>query len=159
VQIQDQADDAFDAWQTMDSISARIEAEIAQHLGKMNVDAATQREIDRALRRAEQELAQAQRQLDIETERARERARRAQSNAAKAAKRAQERIARRSRSWGVTIDTESGLFGPPHPRHSSHRRPHPPRASAEEQLAILKMLQEGKISVQEAEELLRALEG
>jgi hypothetical protein len=158
VQMQDQTDDGHDAWQTMDSISARIEAEIAQHLDRMSVDAATQREIDHTLRRAEQELAQAQRHLDLETERARERALRAQEKAARAAKRAQERIARKSRSWGVAIDAESGLFGPPRPRRH-HRRPHPAGASAEEQLAILKMLQEGKISVQEAEELLQALEG
>jgi len=157
VQMQDQIEGGVDAWQTLDSISSRIEAEIAQHLGKMNVDATTQREIDRAIRQAEQELAQAQRQLDRETERARERARRAQELAAKAAKRAQERIARKSRSWGVTIGTESGLFGPPPPRHP--HRPHSSRATAEEQLAILKMLQENKISVQEAEDLLQALEG
>jgi hypothetical protein len=157
VQIEDQTDEGFDAWQTMDSISARIEAEIAQHLAKMSVDATTQREIDRAIRQAEQELAQAQRQLEQETERARERARRAQEKAAQAAKRAQERIARKSRSWGVTIDTGTSLFGPPLPQ--SRHTPQPSRASEEEQLAILKMLQENKISVQEAEDLLRALEG
>jgi hypothetical protein len=157
VQIQDYTNDEYDAWQAMDSISQRIEAEIAQHLGKMSVDAATQREIDQALRRAEQELAEAQRQLERETQRAQERAQQAQEKAARAARRAQERIARKSRSWGVTIDTGSGLFGPPPPRRQS-----PPKssgASASEQLAILKMLQEKKISVQEAEELIQALEG
>jgi DUF4097 and DUF4098 domain-containing protein YvlB len=145
------------AWQTMDTISARIEAEIAQHLGKMTVDAATQREIDNAIRRAEQELAQAQQNLERETQRAQERARRAQEKAAQAARRAQERIARKSRSWGVTMDTGVGLFGPPIPRH--YGEPKPPHVSTEEQLAILKMLQENKISVKEAEELLKALEG
>ena len=157
VQVQGQHDDAFDAWQAMDSISARIEAEIAEHLGKMNVDAATQREIDKAIRQAEQELAQAQRHLEQETQRAQARTQRARQQAAKAAKRAQEHIARQSRSWGVTIDTGAGLFGPPPPR--PHGSPKTTRASAEEQLAILKMLQEGTISVKEAEELLKALEG
>lgn len=157
VQIQDQANAEFDAWQAMDSISTRIEAEIAQHLGKMSVDASTQREIDKALRQAEQELAQAQRQLERETRRAQERAQRAQERAAKAARRAQERIARQSRSWGVTIDTGSGLFGPSPPRRRSPSKTS--AASAEEQLAILKMLQENKISVEEAEQLLKALEG
>jgi DUF4097 and DUF4098 domain-containing protein YvlB len=157
VQVYGHQDDSSDAWETMDTISARIEAEIAQHLGKLTVDAATQREIDKALRKAEQELAQAQLDLERETQRAHERARRAQEKAAQAARRAQERIARKSRSWGVTIDTGAGLFGPPIPQH--HREPKPPHVSTEEQLAILKMLQEGKISVKEAEELLKALEG
>ena len=157
VQVHGHHNEPVDAWQTMDTISARIEAEIAQHLGKMTLDAATQREIDQAIRRAEQELAQAQQNLERETQRAQERARRAQEKAAQAAKRAQERIARKSRSWGVTFDTGAGLFGPPIPQH--HKRPKPPRASTEEQLAILKMLQENKISVEEAEELLKALEG
>ena len=157
VQVKAQHDDTFDAWQAMDSISDRIEAEIAEHLGKMNIDAATQREIDKAMRKAEQELARAQHHLERETQRAHERTQRARKQAAKAAKRAQERIVRQSRSWGVTIDTGASLFGPPTPR--SHGRSKPARASAEEQLAILEMLQEGKISVQEAEELLKALEG
>jgi hypothetical protein len=156
-QVHGHHEEHADAWQTMDTISARIEAEIAQHLGQMNVDAATQREIDKALRKAEQELARAQQNLERETQRAQERAQRAQEKAAQAARRAQERIARKSRSWGVTIDTGAGLFGPPTPRHHGH--PSPPRTSAEEQLAILKMLQERKISVEEAEELLKALEG
>jgi hypothetical protein len=156
VQVHDQHEDTFDAWQEMDSIAARIEAEIAQHLGKMNLDADTQREIDKAMRRAEQELARAQYQLEQETQRAHERAQKAKERAAKAARRAQERIARKSRSWGVTVDTGFGLFGPPPPH--PHRRHKRPRVSAEEQLAILKMLQEGKISVEQAEVLLKALE-
>ena len=157
VQVQEQHEDTFDAWQAMDSISERIESEIAEHLGKMSIDASTQRKIDKALRKAEQEIAQAQQHLERETQRAHERTQRAQEKAAKAAKRAQERIARRSRSWGVNIDTGSSLFGPPHPRH--HASPKPPRASAEEQLAILKMLQENTITVEQAEQLLKALEG
>jgi hypothetical protein len=123
----------------------------------MSVDASTQRKIDQALRKAEQEIAQAQQNLERETQRAQERAQRAQEKAAKAARRAQERIARRSRSWGFDANIGPGLFGPPHPRH--HARPKPPGASAEEQLAILKMLQENKITVEQAEQLLKALEG
>jgi hypothetical protein len=156
VQIQDQSTDEFDPWHRLDSISARIEAEVAQHLGKMSIDAKTQREIDKAIRQAEQELAQAQRHLEREMQHAQERARRAQEQAAKAAKRAQQRIARRSRRWGVPFET-GGLFGPPPPRRRD--RPKPSHASEEEQLTILKMLQEKKITVTEAEELLEALEG
>jgi hypothetical protein len=57
----------------------------------------------------------------------------------------------------MSIETAPGLFGPPHPHY--HPKPKPPATSAEEQLAILKMLQEKKITVEQAEELLKALEG
>lgn len=157
MRLQEKPDDESEAWHMLNSISARIGAEVAQHLGKMTVDAATQREIDNAVRKAEQELAQAQRQLERESQRAQELAHRAQEKAAQAARRAQERIARQSRSWGITTDRGLGLFGPPPPQR--HNKPPVPSVSPDEQLAILKMLQENKISVQEAEALLKALEG
>lgn len=157
VQMQEPAKDGFDAWKAMDSIAARIEAEIAQHLDKMTFDANTQRQIDNALRQAEQELRQAEHRLQQETQRAQQLAQRAQEKAAKAARRAQEHIARQSRSWGVNLNTAPSLFGPPVPK--LHDTPQSSAVSPEEQLAILKMLQEGKISVQEAEALLKALEG
>jgi hypothetical protein len=157
VHVQSMDREAGDGWQTLDSIAARIEAEIATHLDRMSLDSATQHEIDRAIHQAEKELARAQRHFHQETRRAQERAQRAQELAARAARRAQERIARASRSWAVTFDTGAGLFGPraPHPSDRSQAT----SASAEEQLAILKMLQESKITVEEAEQLLKALEG
>jgi len=155
--VEGQPEQEFDAWTAMDSLSAQIESEIAEHLGKLNVDAMTQREIDKALRKAEQEIVKAQDQLERETRRAEERARRAQERAAQAARRAQEKVARKSRKWGVAVETGPSLFGAPPP---SHPRPPTPRGPpSEEQLAVLKMLQENKISPAEAEMLLRALEG
>jgi hypothetical protein len=153
LRIQGQNEDLLDAWQELDSVSARIEGEIAEHLGRMTVDAVTQGQIDSAMRQAERELAQAQHRLEQETLRAQERTRRAQKLAAKAARRARERIARTSRSWGVTVDT--GLFG--QPSRTPTRKHGPAPVSREEQLAILKMLQENKITPEEAESLLRAL--
>jgi hypothetical protein len=157
VQVQGQGEGAFDAWSAMESISAQIEAEIAQHLGGMSVDAMVQREIDKALSKAEHEIAKAQRHLEQDSLRAQESARRAQERAARAAQRAQAKIARKSREWGVSVEAGPSLFGPALPMR-------PPRAvdrgpSSEEQLAILKMLQENKITVAQAEALLAALGG
>ena len=152
-----------DAWTTIDSISSQIEGEMARHLDEMNVDALAQREIDKAMRKAEQELARAQHFLEQEQRhaqeraaRAQEQAARAQERAARAAQRAQAKIARKSHRWGIPGDAPS-LFGPyPTPRGSQAEKQGP---SSEEQLAVLVMLQEKKISVAEAEDLLAALDG
>jgi hypothetical protein len=156
VQVQGYGEGAFDAWSAMESISAQIEAEIAQHLGELSADAMVQREVDKALSKAEQEIAKAQRHLEQESRRAQEMAQRAQERAARAAQRAQAKIARRSRKWGLSIEAGPSLFGPapPVPPRAADRGPSP-----EEQLAILKMLQEDKITVAEAEALLAALGG
>jgi hypothetical protein len=155
--VQGQHESEFDAWMAIDSISAQIESEMAEHLGKLNVDAMTQREIDKAMRQAEKEIAKTQRELERETRLAEEQVRRAQERAARAARRAQEKVARKSRKWGVAVETGPTLFGPPAPPQS--RPPKPKAPPAEEQLAVLKMLQEGQISPAEAEMLLKALEG
>jgi hypothetical protein len=157
VQVHGHQEGKFDAWAAMDSISEQIETEIAQHLGGLYVDAKTQQEIDRALLTAEKEIAKAQQRIEQEQHRAQERAARAQERAAQAARRAQEKLARRSRRWGVSDRASPSLFGPILPSQ-------PPRAkdrgpSSQEQLAILTMLQEKKITVEEAEALLAALGG
>ena len=128
-----------------ESLAAQIEAQIAEHLGELEIDARTQREIDKAIRRAEREVAKAQRRVEREAARGEERARRAQERAARAARRVRDRVARRSRKQGVS-------FGP-------GRSARAPKVSEEEQLAVLRMLQEGKISAEQAEMLLQALEG
>ena len=109
------------------------------------------------VKQAEKEIAKAQHKLERETRRAEEQTRRAQERAARAARRAQEKVARKSRKWGVAAETGPTLFGPPPPPHAGPPKPQGP--PAEEQLAVLKMLQEKKISPAEAEMLLRALEG
>jgi hypothetical protein len=155
VRVQEPGDGDWDAWTPIDSISTQIEAEMARHIGEMNIEALTQREIDQAVRKAEQELAQAQRRLEEEQRRAQDAALQAQERAARAAQRAQLKIARQSRRWGVSGEQGPSLFGLP-------QAPRPPRAtdrgpSSEEQLAVLNMLQEKKITVAEAEDLLAAL--
>ena len=76
---------------------------------------------------------------------------------------AQEKALRKAQRFQAKFEREWGSYGPRGP--SSHRRA-PRRAKAsrrgpthDEQLAILKMLQENKISVEEAEGLLKALGG
>ena len=79
--------------------------------------------------------------------------RRAQEHAARAARRAHERFSRRGQMWEGTFGGASATvkFG--------RGRPAKAKVTEEEQLAILKMVQEGKITVEEADQLLKALEG
>lgn len=144
-------------------LAAQIEAQIAESLGAFDVGSVAQREVEKAMRRAEREIQRAHEHAQRERERAEERlqraeqkaeemARRAEERAQDAARRAQERIARHR-------PPDIGLFGKDVKVDLGARhRPHRPRVSDEEQLVILRMVQEGKISTEEAEKLLRALE-
>ena len=67
---------------------------------------------------------------------------------------------------GISVSGEASWGGrerprPPKeykpPRPPGHERPRPPSPTAEEQIAVLKMVEEGKISPEEADTLLRAL--
>jgi chromosome segregation ATPase len=155
VQVQGHHEAGVDSWSDMDSIAAQIETEVREHLGKMSYDVAAQQQIDRALQKADREIAQAEEQIEREKRQAQLEARRAQQRAARAARRAQEKIVRKSRSWRAPHSTEPGLFGPHLQGHRS--RTAPPAVAREDQLAVLKMLQEKKITVEEAEQLLSAL--
>jgi DUF4097 and DUF4098 domain-containing protein YvlB len=133
-------------------LAAQIEAQIAESLGAFDVGSVAQREVEKAMRKAEREIQRAHEHVQREHERAQERLRRAEEKAEEAARRAQERIARHS-------PPNVGLFGKDvnvnlHARHHPHR----PRISDEEQVMILRMVQEGKITTEEAEKLLKALE-
>jgi DUF4097 and DUF4098 domain-containing protein YvlB len=133
-----------------ESLGEQIEAQIAAHLGELNLDHLVHHEVEKALHQAEQEIARAQQRIERETARAEERARRAQEKAARAAQRVQERMARRARKWGAP--SGEGFFGRAEPARRA------PKVPEEEQLAVLRMLQEGKISTEQAEQLLKALE-
>ncbi|HUT20307.1 MAG TPA: DUF4097 family beta strand repeat-containing protein [Anaerolineae bacterium] len=135
-----------------EDLAAQIEAQIAESLGAFDVDGVAQREIEKAMRKAEREIERARERAEHDRERAEERLRRAQEKAAEAARRAQERIARHRPPhvglFGKDVNVDLGA------RHRSQR----PKVSDEEQLTILRMVQEGKISIEEAEKLLKALE-
>jgi hypothetical protein len=112
----------------------RIQQHVAEKLAKIDFESIARREAEKARRQAERDAAKAQRIA----EQARRRAERAQ-------KKAQKKM-----MWHFEWDAGRG----------SQRTAEQSKASSdEERLAVLKMLAEGKISTQEAETLLQALEG
>jgi hypothetical protein len=141
--------DAATDW-SFEGLAAHIEEEIARHMGDMDVNALVQQEMEKAMRRAEREIDKARERMEKEARRAEERAQRARERAIRAARKAQAKVAHQK--WDVPLDTGPFVFG---------KTPSPPepKISEAEQLAILKMLQENKISVEQAEMLLKALEG
>jgi ElaB/YqjD/DUF883 family membrane-anchored ribosome-binding protein len=133
-------------------LAAQIESQIAESLGAFDVGSVAHREVEKAMRRAEREIERARERAERERERAEERLRRAEEKAQEAARRAQERIERHR-------PPDVGLFGKDVKVDlGGRRRPQKPKVSDEEQLTILRMVQEGTISTEEAEKLLKALE-
>jgi DUF4097 and DUF4098 domain-containing protein YvlB len=116
-----------------EELALRIQQRVAEKLSKIDFEAIAQREAERARRQAEREA-----------ERALRLAEKAQRRAEQTRKRAESR---RGERWHLHWDTEHG------PRRAPKQV-----ASDEERLAVLKMLAEGKISAEEAETLLQALE-
>jgi hypothetical protein len=112
-----------------------IQQRVADKLAAIDLEAIARREAEKARRQAEREAAKAQRSAE-----------KAQRRAERAQRKAEQKI-RRSFEWRYA-------------GHSSERTARRSQASSEEErLAVLKMLAEGKISTQEAETLLQALEG
>jgi DUF4097 and DUF4098 domain-containing protein YvlB len=112
----------------------RIQQHVADKLSKIDFEAIARREAERARRCAERETARAQRMAE-----------KAQRKAERTQQKAQKKV-----MWHMEWDTGHGR------RRTARRRQ---AASEEERLAVLRMLAEGKISTQEAETLLQALEG
>ncbi|MBM4466184.1 MAG: hypothetical protein FJ014_11635 [Chloroflexi bacterium] len=112
----------------------RIQQRVAEKLAKIDFEAIARREAERARRYAERETARAQRMAE-----------KAQRKAERAQQKAQKKV-----MWHLEWDTGRGR-----PRAAGRSQV----ASEEERLAVLRMLAEGKISAQEAETLLQALEG
>ena len=112
----------------------RIQQRVAGKLATIDLEAIARREAEKARRQAEREVAKAQRMAD---------------KTRRKAERAQEKAQRKVRQH---LERETGRG-----RRRTARRSQ--ASSEEERLAVLKMLAEGKISTQEAETLLQALEG
>jgi hypothetical protein len=111
-----------------------------------------EREMPKTMREVEREISKARRRADKEAARARKRARLAQEKVAGKARKAHVKVERRARKRGARFAPEPVLFG-------VNQADRGPVVSEEEQLAVLRMLQDGKISAQEAEMLLQALGG
>lgn len=138
---------------TMEGLGAKIEAEIAAHMGEFDGAQIAAHEIEKAMRQVEHEIARAQQQAERAAERAQERARHVEERA----RRAQEKALERAKRFQAKVD----LDWQPRGRGEAGTRARPVRSSPsnEEQMAVLSMLQAGKITVQEAEKLLKALGG
>lgn len=115
-------------------LASRIQQRVADRLAKIDFETIARREAEKARRQAEREAAKAQRLA----EKARRKAERAQ------------RKAQKKLTWRFEWDAGGG---------SQRTAGRSQASSDEERLAVLKMLAEGKISAQEAETLLKVLEG
>ncbi len=115
-------------------LAGSIQQRVADKLAQIDFESIAHREAEKARRHAEREVARAQRMA----EKARRKAERAR------------RKAQKKRLWRFEWDTGRGRR-----RTEGQGR----AASDEERLAVLNMLAEGAISIQEAEILLQALEG
>jgi hypothetical protein len=124
-------------------------AAFGQRFGKDFGERLAQRAREAAERAASKVQAKAERKAERAARRAEERARQAERHAEAHARRAEQR-------WGADFGPRRAwrVERPPAP-------PEPPRepVSDEERLAILRMLEEKKITVEQAEQLLAALSG
>jgi len=119
-----------------EELAWRIQKRVAEKLSKIDFEAIARHEAERVRRQAEREVA---------------RARRAAEKARRKAELARRKAQKKKKiRWRVEWDAERGA------RRTSKRSQ---GASEKERVAILRMLAEGKISAQEAEILLQALEG
>ena len=115
-----------------------IEVEVARSLEGLDVEAMVHAAIGKAMAKIDHKVTRAK-------HRAQERAHRAQERAARAAERAARHAAHKAHRVNVKIDVQDK--GPDVP----------PKVSEEEQLSILRMLQEGTITTEQADMLLSAL--
>lgn len=117
-----------------EELAQRIQQRVAERLSKIDFEAIARREAEHAHRQAERE-----------TEKARRVAEKARRRAERARKKAERKV-----QW--RLERDGG--------HGTRRTPRQSQGvSDQERVAILSMLAEGKISAQEAEILLQALEG
>jgi len=123
-------------------IAAQVEECVAKCLEGLNIEEMVSFKIEKAMHKVEK----ATQRAHEHAQRAQERAQRVQERAQRAA----ERAARKAHQVHIKVDAT------PDETESAES---PAPASEEGRLAILQMLQEGKITASQAEILLQALEG
>ncbi len=116
-----------------EELAQRIQRRVAEKLSKIDFEAIARREAERARQYTEREAARAHRIAE---------------KAQRRAERARRKAERKSMRWRFEWDTDGK-------RYAAKRGQ---AASEEERVAVLNMLAEGKISAEEAETLLEALE-
>jgi gas vesicle protein len=149
-----------------EGFSASFEFEVPDNLGEY-ISSQINEQISRIqdhlshqTERIQQEAERAQQRAEELAQRAREQAERAAERAAEQAERIREKAARKGArgrwSWSGEISTPPKPPAPPAP-------PRPPKpvepVTEQERLAILRMVENKQISIEEAERLLAALEG
>ena len=160
-----------------EQISRQVEAQISLQMAEMTARLTQQMdELRGTLERSgispdetERIVAQAMRTRDAETARAEEKVRRAQEKLerklevaqrkAEAKAQAAERRQHGRHSWGFSWPTPPAPPTPPSPPRPPAPPAPPAGASEEERLMILRMLEQKKISLEDADRLLSALEG
>lgn len=166
--LQDELDEAFNEFseqfgqQITDQVELQIEAQMEilnEHLSKLESmigkSSLSEAEVEQVMLRARQASEKA-------TERAQERMRRAQEKLDRklqAAQRKAELKMKAAERRGQPAKRQSWRFEWSSPAASPAKTAAAENASEEERLLILSMLEQKKISIQEAEELLSALEG
>ncbi|MEE8391733.1 MAG: hypothetical protein V3S14_13195 [Anaerolineae bacterium] len=131
----------FDFAADMEGLGAQIEARITEAMAEMEL------RLDESLGRIDSD------QIRFQVDRAKERAFRKTEQAAKKARRVAEREAERARLRAEQAERRW--------RRASGRKPRPKRepATDEERMRVLRMVEEGKITPEQAAELLAAIEG
>lgn len=129
-----------------------IGAEVAQSLAKLDIEALVHGELDKALSKIEHKVARAR----DRAHRTQEKVSRVQEKMQKAqekARRAAERVARHAEKRSHRLDVQVAAEKQAGQDHASAR----PKASEAEQLSVLRMLQQGTITADQADMLLAAL--
>ncbi|MCP4541165.1 MAG: hypothetical protein GY832_28865 [Chloroflexi bacterium] len=131
----------FDFVDDLEGLGAQIESRIAESMAEMEV------RLDESLGRIDSE------QIRVQVERAKEHALRKTGHAAEKARRVAEREAERARMRAERAERRW--------QRASGRKSRPKRqpATDEERMRVLNMVEEGKITPEQAAELLAALEG
>jgi hypothetical protein len=139
----------------MDALAHQLEARLAEFGSSEDIAARIHEKVTRAMQKAEEKitraLAEADRRAREAEERAARMAEREQTRGAMRAARMEERQQRRGSMRPAPM--------PPPPPPPPPPRPKRAPVTEEERMQVLRMVENGKISIEQAEQLLKALNG
>jgi len=150
-----------------EELSAHIESQIEAHMADLEKNLSHMGSVkgDRVSARVQEAMDRARRKAEAVRQRAQSRAEAVQRRAdakAEAIQRRAEAKAERGKRFGFTLDLGKSFTPPRPPMPPTPPRPPKPASepvSDEERMTILRMVEQKKISIEEAEKLLAALEG
>jgi len=132
-----------------ESIARLVEQRLTEELSQLGLEEIARREAERARREVERALRRAEAQAEKIRRRAEKKAEKARLRMERSRRRAEAKTRRAARKGRLEWRLEWG----------AGRRPAGEPVTEEERLLVLRMLQEGKITAEEAARLLEALEG